>query len=106
MIIKCASTMCNFETVEHNARFLLREMEKRQTTKSPMLAHLKIKVMLYQCRKHHKIVRYIHNMKTGVTTEGTKLGYIDKDGNYYDVGRTFKGCITDTFFNLSPDGYL
>lgn len=106
MIVKCASTVCNFERVKHNSRFLLREMEKRQTNKSPMFSHLKIMIRLYQCRKYHRIVRYIHNMKTGITTEGTQLGFIDTDGNYYDVGRTLKGNVTDTFFNLTTDGYL
>lgn len=106
MIVQCASTVCNFEVVKHNSRFLLREMEKRQLNKNPLLSHLKTKIELHRCKKHHRIVRYVHNMKTGVTTEGTQLGYIDTNGNYYDIGRTMKGSVTDTFFNLTPDGYL
>ena len=106
MIIKCASTMCNFEKVQHNARFLLCEMEKRQTNKSPMFAHLKIIVKLERKRKYHRIIRFIRNMKTGITTEGTQLGYIDNENNYYDIGLTLKGKTTDAFFNMTQDGYL
>ena len=71
-----------------------------------MFAHLKIMVKMERCQKYHRIVRYIRNMKTGVTTTGTVLGYIDINGIYYDVGRTPKGKVTDTFFNMTQDGYL
>jgi len=106
MIVKCASTKCNFEVVQHNARFLLREIEKRQYNKSPIFSHLRIIVKLERSKKYHRIIRFIRNMKTGVTTPGTQLGYIDTNGNYYDIGRTLKGNVTDTFFNMTQDGYL
>jgi len=106
MIVKCASTECNFEVISHNSRFLLREMEKRQTNKSALFSHLIIRVRLYQGRKYHRIVRSIRNTKTGDITPGAELGYIDSSGNYYDTQKRLKGIVTDKVFAITTDGYL